>query len=195
MIRLTDTQRIILSAASQRTDRLALPLPKNIKGGAALKVINPLIQRGLLEEVDANRKLDDPVWRETGDGHAVTLIITDAGLAAIGVEADKPDTSPQVAKHGEDAREAAAAPTKAASPPALASARRERKTREGTKQALIIGMLKRPEGASIAEIAEATGWLSHTIRGMIAGALKKKLGLAIATDKVEGRGRVYKIPT
>jgi hypothetical protein len=194
MIRLTDTQRIILSAASQRTDRLALPLPKNIKGGAALKVINPLIQRGLLEEVAANRKLGDPVWRETGDGHGVTLIITDAGLTDIGGEADKPDTSPQVATHGEDAREAAAAPTKAASQPAPASAPRERKTREGTKQSLIITMLGRPEGASIAEIAEASVWLHHTIRGMIAGALRKKLGLAITSEKVEGRGRIYKIP-
>jgi hypothetical protein len=195
VIRLTDTQRIILSAASQRTDRLALPLPKNIKGGAAIKVINPLIQRGLINEVEANRKLGDPVWRETGDGHGVTLIITDAGLTAIGVEADKPDTSPQAATHGEDAREAAATPTKAASQPAPASASRERMTREGTKQAFIIGMLRRPEGASIAEIAAATGWLQHTVRGAIAGAIKKKLGLAVATDKVEGRGRVYNIPT
>jgi hypothetical protein len=193
VIRLTDTQRIILSAASQRTDRLALPLPKNIKGGAALKVINPLIQRGLFEEVAANRKLGDPVWRETGDGHGVTLIITDAGLTAIGVEADKPDTSPQVTTHGKDAYEAATALAAAESKTAPISARRERNTRDGTKQALIIGMLRRPEGASIGEIAAATGWLQHTVRGAMAGTLKKKLGLAIYSEKDDEKGRVYRL--
>ena len=117
MTKLTDTQRIILSAASQRTDRLALPLPKSLKGGAVIKVIKPLIEKGLLEEVDANRKLGDPVWRETGDGHAVTLIITDAGLEAIAVE---PDTAPQAATRGEVADEAPAAPTEASGQPAPA---------------------------------------------------------------------------
>ena len=195
MTKLTDTQRVILSTASQRTDRLALPLPRSIKGGAALKVINPLIQKGLLEEVAANRKLGDPVWRETGDGHGVTLIITNAGLDAMGVEPGTTRSAAQAATHGEDTEATAAIPATAHGPATPATPAQGRKTREGTKQALIIAMLGRPEGASIAEIAEASGWLSHTIRGMIAGSLKKKLGLAIATDKVEGRGRVYKIPT
>jgi hypothetical protein len=193
VIRLTDTQRIILSAASQRTDRLALPLPKNIKGGAALKVINPLIQRGLIEEVAANRKLGDPVWRETGDGHGVTLIITDAGLTAIGVEPGTPRSAAQAATRGEDTEAAAAAIPDKTPGPTAATPAQERKVREGTKQALIIAMLRRPEGASIAEIAEATGWLHHTIRGMIAGALRKKLGLDIASIKDAERGRVYKL--
>ena len=63
----------------------------------------------------------------------------------------------------------------------------------GTKQDALIAMLKRPEGASIAEIMEATGWLAHTCRGAIAGALKKKLGLEVTSEKVEGRGRTYKV--
>ena len=54
-------------------------------------------------------------------------------------------------------------------------------------------MLRRPEGASIAEIVEATGWLSHTARGVLAGSLKKKLGLAIDSEKDEIRGRIYKV--
>lgn len=57
----------------------------------------------------------------------------------------------------------------------------------------MIEMLRQPEGATLEEIAAATGWQRHTIRGAMAGALKKKLGLTIASDKVEGRGRVYKI--
>ena len=190
MTKLTDTQRIILSAASQRTDRLALPLPKSLRGGAVIKVIRPLIEKGLLEEVDANRKLNDPIWRETGDAHGVTLIVTDAGLEAIGVE---PDTGPQAATCGEEADEPPTAPTEASSQPAPATAPRERKTREGTKQALVIEMLRRPEGASIAEIVEATAWASHSVRGFLAGALKKKLGLTIESEKDGSRGRFYKI--
>jgi hypothetical protein len=190
MTKLTDTQRIILSAASQRTDRLALPLPKSLKGGAVIKVIKPLIEKGLLEEVDANRKLNDPVWRETADGHGVTLIITDAGLEAIAVE---PDTAPRAATRGQETDEALAAPGEASGQPAPATAPRERKIREGTKQALVIEMLRRPEGASIAEIVEATNWASHTIRGFLAGAIKKKLGMDIDSEKDDTRGRIYKV--
>jgi hypothetical protein len=68
-----------------------------------------------------------------------------------------------------------------------------RKTRGLAKQAQLIGMLKRPEGAYIEEIAAAFGWQAHSVRGAIAGALKKKLGLAVTSEKIEGRGRVYRI--
>lgn len=173
MTKLTDTQRVILSAASQRTDRLALPLPKSLKGGAAHKVVNALIEKGLLREVKANRKLGDPVWRESDEGHGLSLIITDAGLTAIGIEVE-----PQKTK------------TQKQAPKPVST---ERKLREGTKQALVIEMLRRPEGASIAEIVEATSWASHTTRGFLAGALKKKLGLAIDSEKEEARGRVYRL--
>ena len=54
-------------------------------------------------------------------------------------------------------------------------------------------MLQRPEGASLDEIVAATGWQAHTVRGAIAGALKKKLELAVTSEKVEGRGRVYRL--
>lgn len=64
--------------------------------------------------------------------------------------------------------------------------------RAGTKQGQIIAMLQRPEGATVAEMVEASGWLAHTVRGSISGALKKTLGLPIAAEKVEGRGTVYR---
>ncbi len=175
MAKLTDTQRVILSAAAQRTDHLALPLPKSLKGGAAHKVVNALVEKGLLKEVKANRKLGDPVWRDTDEGHGVTLIITDAAFAAIGIEVNPPKTKTQRA-------EPKPAPT-------------ERKIREGTKQALVIAMLRRPEGATIAEIVEATSWAPHTTRGFLAGASKKKLGLTLDSEKDEVRGRTYKIST
>ena len=173
MTKLTDTQSVILSAASQRTDRLALPLPKSLKGGAAQKVVSTLLDKGLLKEVKANRKLGDPVWRESDDGHGLTLIIADGGFAAIGIEVE-----PRKAK---------------ASQPEPKPALTERKAREGTKQSLMIELLRRPGGATLAEIVEVTGWQAHTVRGAMAGALKKKLGLTITSEKDETKGRVYRI--
>ena len=67
------------------------------------------------------------------------------------------------------------------------------KLRNGTKQALMIDMLRRPEGATVEQIAEATGWRNHTVRGAMAGALKKKLGLTITSEKTEGGARIYRI--
>ncbi len=65
--------------------------------------------------------------------------------------------------------------------------------RPGTKQALLIDLLKRKNGATIAELVEATGWQPHSVRGAISGALKKKLGLAVTSAPIENRGRVYQI--
>ena len=77
--------------------------------------------------------------------------------------------------------------------PPPSPAKPERKPRRLAKQAQLIEMLKGPKGASIAEIVAAFGWQPHTVRGAIAGALKKKLGLDVTSEKVEGRGRVYSI--
>jgi len=70
-----------------------------------------------------------------------------------------------------------------------------RSTREGTKQAVLIELLKRPEGATLAQMTEATGWQVHTVRGAMAGALKKKLGLEITSEKQTGTDRVYRTTT
>jgi hypothetical protein len=177
MIKLTETQTIILSAGAQRASNLAMPLPKGLHGAAAKKVISMMIGRGWLEEVDADLRKPEPLWRETGDGHGTTLIVTDAGLLAIGVE-------PVVVQTMAAIRQRAAQPP-APKPPSL---------RAGTKQAQIIAMLQRPEGASVAEMVEATSWQAHTVRGAISGALKKRLGLTIVAEKVEGTGMVYKLP-
>ena len=67
------------------------------------------------------------------------------------------------------------------------------RTRDNSKQAQVIAMLKRPAGATIAQICEATGWQRHTVRGTFAGAFKKKLGLEINSTKEAGGERVYRI--
>ena len=74
------------------------------------------------------------------------------------------------------------------------AAPKARTPREGTKQATLIAMLRAPDGATIEDIMAATGWQSHTVRGAMAGTLKKKLGLEVTSEKVEGRGRVYRLP-
>jgi hypothetical protein len=103
------------------------------------------------------------------------LVISAAGYAALGVEPPKPQV------------EQGAQPAEAAEAPAA------RRTRDNSKQAQVIAMLKRPEGATIAQVCAVTGWQQHTVRGTFAGAFKKKLGLTLASDKPQGGERVYRI--
>ncbi len=187
MTKLSDTQALILSAAAQRPEHIALPLPESLRGGAAAKVVVALLAKGFLQEVDADVRKGEPVWRESGDGHGVTLVATDAGFAAIGIETEDANPAPVGATD---------APTEQPAPEAATETEAEpqaRTPREGTKQATLIAMLRAPEGATLDEIVAATGWLPHTARGAMSGALKKKLGLTITSEKVEGRGRVYAI--
>ena len=152
MPKLTDTQTIILNRAATRPGNLAMPLPEGLHGAAAKKAVSAMITRGWLEEVDADLRKGEPLWRETGDGFGTTLIATEAGLEAIGIEpvATSAVASARKAKPHADTE---VAPTTEA-PKSVA-------IRAGTKQAQIIALLQRPEGASIAEIAEATGWQAH----------------------------------
>ena len=191
-IQLSDAQAIILSAAAQREDRNVLPLPGSLRGGAAAKVVSALLKRGLIAETatDSRTKADaalNRIWRNDEDGRAILLHITDAGLAAIGIETDGDDSAPTGADEARSAEPPQDAPTEAAPAP------KARTPRAGTKQAQLIEMLRAEGGATIDEIVEATGWKPHTIRGAMSGALKKKLGLTITSEKIEGRGRVYMI--
>ena len=189
MTKLSDIQAIILTAAAQRDGRLALPLPENLRGGAAAKVVGAMLAKGFIEEVEADMRKGDPMWRETGDGHGVTLVATDAGLAAIWIEPE--DVNPAPA--GADATPSDAPATD--TPTGAETAPKARTVREGTKQATLIAMLHRPEGATIEEIMAATSWRSHTVRGAMAGVLKKKLGLTITSERFAERGRCYRIET
>ena len=125
MTKLTETQTIILSAGAQRPDNIALPLPKGLAGAAAKMAVTKMIERGWLQEVDANLRRGEPLWRETGDGHGTTLVVTDAGLLAIGIE-------PVVVKTVIAISE----------PAAKATAPKLSTQRAGTKQAMLIAMLQ-----------------------------------------------------
>jgi len=64
--------------------------------------------------------------------------------------------------------------------------------RSGSKQSTLITLLERAGGATVEEMAKATGWQNHSVLGAISGVLKKRLGLTVASEKEE-RGRVYRI--
>jgi Protein of unknown function (DUF3489) len=71
--------------------------------------------------------------------------------------------------------------------------RRQRQPREGTKESQVIAMLRRPQGATLAQIGESTGWQTQTIRGFFAAALKKRHGLAVTSEKPESGERTYRL--
>jgi DNA-binding MarR family transcriptional regulator len=200
MTRLSDTQLVILTAAAQRADLSVLPLPETLKlkGGALKKVMDSLRNKGLIRVIET-------------DGGPQRVVITSEGMAAIGVEHEdtgsdaaraEADTGATPADAGIRAVEAPGSVTEAhsAATPAkgkgkakaakrAAAAQAEKPTpRAGTKQAHMIELLKRPEGATVEQIAAATGWQHHTIRGAISGALKKKLGLTIEATRTREVG-------
>ena len=172
-IKLTATQTIVLNAAATRPDGDIEPLPTNLRGGAKTAVIDGLLARDLIT------KFQHP--------DHVEYYLADAAYAAVGCKrklpapvTPDPETEAAVsaaeAKWAQDKREVA-----------------KPRTRENSKQAAVVQMLLRPDGTTIRQIMESTGWQAHTVRGTFAGALKKKLGLNIVSVKDAAGERVYRI--
>src|SRR5882762_10105096 len=124
-MKLSDTQLMILSSASQRTDHAAV-LPANLKGSAASKVISKLLNEKLLQELRA--KDDMPIWRRGDDNRPYSLRITKVGLKAVEVE-DVADVSDNIA-----ATDPAEVAVPDMSAQAKSSERPSRAKRSGTKK-------------------------------------------------------------
>ena len=182
-ITLTPAQHAILAYALEHSDGRIDWFPEHIQGGARRKVLDGLANRALIAR-------QGEVW-----------VVADAGYEALGVPRPGARTAPRQsfvakldaviarAEQAQTARDEAdleAAASAAEAAWAQDAHRSAAPRRAHSKQALVIEMLKRPEGATIAQICEATGWQAHTVRGTFAGALKKKLGLNIVSEKIEG---------
>lgn len=186
MPKLTDSQLVILTAAASRAGGSVLPLPSSLtlNKGAVTLVLESLIRKGFVAKRVAS--LGDEIWRLDDDGERLTLIITDQGLAALGID---PAQDIHIAvENGSSSSPPLTSISSDQAPPHSTT-----RSNTLTKRDLLIELLYRPEGANITEIATVTQWQSHSIRGAISGTLKKKLGLAITTEKIDGRGRIYRI--
>ena len=187
MPQLSDSQLVVLSAACQRPDRCVFPITARLKGNAASNVLKSLLNKGLIKEVRAKR--DDTVWRHDGERGRITLVATNAAFAALGI-----DPRDEFEDTETDAADRASTDLEAEPKQRPKARTKEPKgTRDGSKQAQLIAMLRRAKGATVDEIAEALSWQPHTVRGAIAGALKKKFGLDVTSEKDEKRGRIYQI--
>jgi Protein of unknown function (DUF3489) len=185
MTKLTDTQLIILSSAAQRRDHGVL-LPERLKGQAARNTVERLISRGLIEEVRATGEL--PVWRHDDQGR-YGLRITSAGLCAIGVEPEAESKSERSPDSDHPAPKDEPAPEHKARKGRASDRHRSAALRSGSKQALIIGLLSREQGATLSNITAATGWLPHTARAALTGLRHK--GYALTSSKEMGGARTY----
>ncbi len=169
-IKLTPTQRQVLKHAIDRTDGRIDWFPENVKGGARKKVLDGLFNRALITTDGAD-------WFVAAEGYdALGRKRPAPRPATVPPEIGAPATAVK-AKRAKDKSTSDATP----------------RTRENSKQAEVIRMLKRPEGATILQICGATGWQKHTVRGTFSGAFKKKLGLAIVSEKPAQGERVYRI--
>ena len=168
-IKLSDLHYVLLAIAAKRASGSILPPSDGVGVTRAglTRAINALIKRGLAQEADAAD--ESSIWRIEGK-RKIAAVITDAGRAAV-AEADgkKPEEAPPAAPPEE---------------PAAVEAKPQ------TKQALLVEMLKREEGATLAQLVEATDWLPHTTRAALTGLRKK--GHVITASKVDGAS-LYRI--
>lgn len=162
MTKLTDTQRVILSAAAGRDDRTVLPLPKSLKIGkeAATTVLKALTKKGLMEETPAAPSAE--YWREDKTGHKFAVAINGAGLTALDVKS-------------------AATPSKQPENPRGSTSI---KNVPSGKAGLILSLVSRPKGARINELLKATGWQAHSIRAALTGLRKR--GITVSRSQNGG---------
>ncbi len=176
LIALNENQTAVLTHAIDHTNGKIEWFPETIKGGARQKVIEALFKRAMIIGSDGDWIVTAAAYDALGRPRPDQQVATEAATAAA-------EKAPKVARKAAKSKDGAAAGDGETPAP---------RTRENSKQAQVIAMLKRPEGATIKQICDATEWQAHTVRGTFAGAFKKKLGLTITSEKAEGGERVYR---
>jgi Protein of unknown function (DUF3489) len=186
-IKLTETQRRLLTAAAQRDDRL-IPPPPGLKGGAVTKAVANLLDAGLVRETPTEDKA--LVWRRNNNTKkALALKLTAVGLKAC-PPGPKAEAVAETAKVARTKRKAARARSTGA---VAAVDSKTRPPRDGSKISQVIGLLEQESGATIDEIVRAMGWLPHTTRAALTGLRKR--GFTIERREREAGPRSYAIVT
>ena len=176
---LTTTQTQVLQHALDHNSGRIDWFPDSVKGGARKKVLDGLFNRALITSNGTD-------WFVAAEGY--DALGCDRPVARI--NAPDPELEASVAQaEATWAQDAVASKSAPADPPL----HRVPRTRADSKQAMVIAMLTRAEGATIKQICAATDWQAHTVRGTLAGAFKKKLGLTITSTKDAGAERIYRI--
>jgi hypothetical protein len=198
MSKLTDSQLVVLSSAAQHKDG-AIILPKHLKGGAAEKVVTPLLKQKLIKEIQA--KPDMPVWRrDAKEGRSYALIITRAGRDAINVKSEDTEDNPKNTDKQADLTTATRRPLgkiKTSSDDETSVLKTSANSgatpvpRAGSKLALVVKMLGRVHGVSIDDLTKATDWLPHTARAVITSLRNK--GYRVVTERNRDKKTIYRI--
>ena len=183
-IALNPNQQAILEHAVQHSGGKIAWFPEHIKGGARAKVLEGLFKRALITPYGDE-------WIVAAEGYDA-LGVARPGLNKKRVGQFEANLDRIIANAEGASADTSDHELEAAVTAAEATWVKPR-TRENSKQAEVIRMLQRPEGATIGQICTATGWQAHTVRGTFAGAFKKKLGLNIVSDKPQGGERIYRI--
>ncbi|TAL81646.1 MAG: DUF3489 domain-containing protein [Beijerinckiaceae bacterium] len=195
IIKLTDSQLKLLTAAAEREDGAA-SVPEKMKAVAANKVAQALIERKLMREIRAKPGM--PIWRRDDEARCFSLVIMRAGRKALEMQTASALEQKAPRQNGQKAESVLETPApsdpegskEAASHPSANTSTKTCSARV-TKKSKIIALLQRPEGASLEALIAATGWLPHTTRAALTGL--RKSGYEIERRQEEGRGSIYRI--
>lgn len=187
-MKLSDKQLVILSVASRHAHQLVLPT--DLKDAPAKAAATQLLKSKLLEEIPAaDTKV---IWRRGKDNQRLALRITTLGLKTLQIE-KKPVTAPsKVAPPSATPRTIKEKRSKTVRKKAEVKKPLARKPREGSMRENVLGLLRRREGATLDALVKTTGWQRHSVRGFLAGVVRRQLKLALVSEQIDG-ARTYRI--